>query len=147
MIEKLLKKNLRKPMEKYKILEHISDLKIRAFGKNKKELFLNVMIGMFEGAKYEKEEEEIKREIKVSSKDLSSLLVDFLSEILYFCETNREVYHNIKFKKMTDKNIEGILIGKKLKRMGVQIKGVTYHNLDISQRKDGIWQAIILFDI
>jgi len=134
-------------MEKYKILEHISDLKIRAFGKNKKELFLNVMIGMFEGAKYEKEEEEIKREIKVSSKDLSSLLVDFLSEILYFCETNREVYHNIKFKKMTDKNIEGILIGKKLKRMGVQIKGVTYHDLDISQRKDGIWQAIILFDI
>jgi len=134
-------------MEKYKILEHISDLKIRAFGKNKKELFLNVMIGMFEGAKYEKEEEEIKREIKVSSKDLSSLLVDFLSEILYFCETNREVYHNIKFKKMTDKNIEGILIGKKLKRMGVQIKGVTYHDLDISQRKDGIWQATILFDI
>jgi len=134
-------------MKKYKILEHISDLKIRAFGKNKKELFLNVMIGMFEGAKYEKEEEEIKREIKVSSKDLSSLLVDFLSEILYFCETNREVYHNIKFKKMTDKNIEGILIGKKLKRMGVQIKGVTYHDLDISQRKDGIWQATILFDI
>ena len=134
-------------MEKYKILEHISDLKIRAFGKDKKELFLNVMIGMFEGAKYEKEEEEIKREIKVSSKDLSSLLVDFLSEILYFCETNREVYHNIKFKKMTDKNIEGILIGKKLKRMGVQIKGVTYHDLDISQRKDGIWQATILFDI
>jgi len=134
-------------MKKYKILEHISDLKIRAFGKNKKELFLNVMIGMFEGAKYEKEEEEIKREIKVSSKDLSSLLVDFLSEILYFCETNREVYHDIKFKKLTNKNIEGVLVGKKLKRIGVQIKGVTYHDLEIFQRKDGIWQATILFDI
>jgi len=56
-------------MEKYKILEHISDLKIRAFGKNKKELFLNVMIGMFEGAKYEKEEEEIKREINQASEE------------------------------------------------------------------------------
>jgi SHS2 domain-containing protein len=31
--------------------------------------------------------------------------------------------------------------------MGVHIKGVTYHDLDIHQEKDGTWQATILFDI
>jgi SHS2 domain-containing protein len=31
--------------------------------------------------------------------------------------------------------------------MGVHIKGVTYHGLDIHQEKDGTWQATILFDI
>ena len=134
-------------MKKFEILEHKADLKIRVFGKNKEELFLNAMVGMFEGAKYEKVEGEIKREIKVSSQDLPSLLVDFLSEVLYLSEVNQEVYHQIQFKKFTEKNIGGILLGKKLKRIGVVIKGVTYHDLDIHQRKDKTWEATILFDI
>jgi len=78
---------------------------------------------------------------------LPSLLVDFLSEVLYLSEVNREVYQKIQFKKFTDKEIEGILSGKKLKRRGVIIKGVTYHDLDIKQRKDKIWEVTILFDI
>jgi len=141
-------------MKKYQILEHKADLKIRAFGKTKEELFENAMIGMFESAKYEEEDEKIKREIKVSSQDLPSLLVDFLSEVLYLSEVNHEVYHQIQFKKFTDPltssgqvNIEGILSGKKLKRIGVIIKGVTYHDLDIHQRKDKTWEATVLFDI
>jgi len=142
-------------MEKFEILEHVTDLKIKAFGRDKKELFLNAMIGMYEGAKYESsfaeamegKGEEIKREIKVSSLDLASLLVDFLSELLYLTETNQEIYEQIQFQKFDDKNMEGILIGRKLKRMGVLIKGVTYHQLDFHQRGDGIWEVIILFDI
>jgi len=132
---------------KYEILEHKADLKIRAIGKDLKELFLNSMIGMFESAKYEGKGKEMKREIKISSSDLPSLLVDFLSESLYLCEINKEVYHQIQFKNLTEKKLGGTLTGKKLERMGVQIKGVTYHDLDIRQRKDGIWQATILFDI
>jgi len=134
---------------KYEILEHISDLKIRAFGKDKKELFKNIMIGMFESARYEcsPESPAVKREIKISSSDLPSLLVDFLSEVLYLSEVNHQVYNQIQFKKFTDKNIEGVLLGKKLKRIGVQVKGVTYHNLDIHQREDGSWEATVLFDI
>jgi len=134
-------------MKKYEILEHKADLKIRAFGKTKEELFENAMIGMFEGARYEDEGKKIKKEIKVSSQDLLSLLVDFLSEILYLSEVNHQVYYQIQFKKFTDKNIEGILLGKKLKRIGVVIKGATYHDLDIHQKKDKTWEATILFDI
>ena len=136
-------------MKKFEVLEHKADLKIRAFGKTKEELFLNAMIGMFEGARYEPES-KIKggeRKISIKSPDLSSLLVDFLSEVLYLSEVNQEVYYQIQFKKFIDKNIEGILLGKKLKRMGVIIKGVTYHDLHIRQRKDKTWEAIVLFDI
>jgi len=135
-------------MRKYEILEHKADLKIRAFGKDKKELFLNSMIGMFEGARYEEEvkSQKSKVKIRITSLDLPSLLVDFLSEILYLTETRKEVYHKVEFKKFTDNKIETALIGKKLKRMGVHIKGVTYHDLDVRQEK-GTWQAVILFDI
>jgi len=134
-------------MKKFEILEHKADLKIRAFGKDKKELFENAMIGMFESAKYEGEGRKIKKEIKVSSLDLPSLLVDFLSEVLYLSEINHEIYHQIQFRKLTNKNIEGNLFGEKLKTIGVIIKGVTYHSLDIHQKKDKSWEATILFDI
>ena len=40
-------------MKKFEILEHKADLKIRAFGKTKEELFENAMAGMFEEARYE----------------------------------------------------------------------------------------------
>jgi SHS2 domain-containing protein len=137
-------------MKKFEILEHKADLKIRVFGKDLKELFENAMIGLFESAQYESETkptEKIKREIKISSSDLPSLLVDFLSEVLYLSEVNQEVYNKIMVKKLDEKNIEGILSGKKLKRMGVVIKGVTYHDLDIHQKEEGSWEATILFDI
>ena len=42
-------------MKGFETLEHPADLKIRAFGKNKKELFLNTMVGMYTGARKSKE--------------------------------------------------------------------------------------------
>jgi len=135
--------------EKFEILEHKADLKIRVFGKTKKELFENAMVGMFEAGGYEKENksQEKKVKIKIKSFDLSSLLVDFLSEILYLTETKKLVFQKIEFEKFSENEIEAILTGKELKRIGVHIKGVTYHDLKIEQKKDGIWEAIILFDI
>jgi len=134
-------------MKGFETLEHPADLKIRAFGKNKKELFLNTMVGMYTGARYESEGREIKREIQISSLDSSALLVDFLSELLYLTETNKEVYHRIQFQKFNNQDLQGTLIGKKLQKIGVLIKGATYHQLQIHQREDGIWEATILFDI
>jgi SHS2 domain-containing protein len=134
---------------KFQILPHTADLKIRAFGKTKEELFENAMVGMFESAKYQKnlKSQISKVKVKLKSIDFPSLLVDFLSEVLYLVETKKLVFKKIEFKKFSENEIEANLIGKSLKRMGVHIKGVTYHDLEIHQGKDGIWQATILFDI
>ena len=136
-------------MKNFEILEHTADLKVKVFGKTKKDLFENAMIGMLKAAKYQKKlkSQNSKVKIKIKSMDLPSLLVDFLSEILYLVETKKMVFEKVEFKKFTENEIEAILIGKPLKRMGVHIKGVTYHDLDIHQEKDGTWQATILFDI
>lgn len=141
---------------KFKILPHAADLKIQAYGENKRELFENAMIGMLEGARYRaklKTKSE-KQKISIKSMDLLSLLVDFLSEILYLVETRKEVYQKVEFKKFSDPStgsgkaeIEAQLTGKELKRMGIHIKAVTYHDLDIHQEKDGSLRATILFDI
>lgn len=136
-------------MKKFELLPHLADLKIRAFGKTKKELFLNMLLGMSESMKPEvrRPEEKTKREIKIKSLDLGTLLVDFLSEALYLSQVNREIYNNVKFKKFTDNEIEGELSGFKIERFGEDIKAVTYHGLDIHQKKDDSWEATVLFDI
>lgn len=133
---------------KYEILEHKADLKIRAFGKTKEELFLNILLGMAESQKPEiKGEEKIIRQIKVKSLDLSTLLVDFLSEVLYQSQINKEIYSGVNFKKFSDNGLEAELFGRKVERVGEEIKAVTYHNLDIRQKEDGVWEATVLFDI
>lgn len=134
--------------KKYEILDHPADLKIRAFGKTKEELFLNILYAMGNYQKGEiKDKAVIKREIRVESPDLAALLVDFLSEVLYLSQINKEIFSDVKFTKFTDTELEAELFGQKAECFGEDIKAVTYHGLDISQTKDGIWQATILFDI
>ncbi len=134
-------------MKKFEILEHEADLKIRVLGKSKKELFKNAMIGMESVLRPEgKGPKSEPKEIKIKSNDLNSLLVDFLSEINYLNEVNKEIYNKIKFAKFSDKELEGELSGYKVEGFGLVIKGATYHNLEIKQ-KNKIWQATILFDI
>ena len=136
-------------MKKYEILEHKADLKIRAFGKTKEELFLNMLLGMSENIKPElqKPGEKTKRKIKLSSFDFQALLVDFLSEILYLSQINKEIYNDVKFIKFTNTELEAELIGQKTVRFGEDIKAVTYHNLDVHRKQDKTWEAIVLFDI
>ena len=75
-----------------------------------------------------------KRKIKISSPDLGALLIDFLSEVLYLIQTNKEIYTNINFKRLTDTELEGELMGRETKRFGEDIKAVTYHGLKIEQK-------------
>ncbi len=147
---------------KYEILEHKADLKIKVFGKTKEELFKNALLAMAESQKGENFSEKVTRKIEIQSIDLISLLVDFLSEALYLSQVEGEIYNNVKFKKFSDPStnsgqapsagsgqteIEGELIGQKVERFGEDIKAVTYHNLNIIERGNRIWEATVLFDI
>jgi len=135
-------------MADYKILPHIADVKIQAFGKTKKELFSNALKGMIAVLRPEiQETDKRQRKIGVASADLNSLLADFLSETLYLIQTNKEVYDEVKFANFSDTKLEGELSGKSVARFGEDIKGVTYHDLKVKKNEDGIWEATVLFDI
>jgi len=138
-------------MKKFEILEHTADLKIRAFGKTQEELFKNMMLGMEESLHPEIIDSEIvKRNINITSSGLGELLVDFLNEINYLNQINFEVYDEINFEQFSVKVnkciLKAKLIGKKVKRFNEDIKGVTYHDLEI-KKGNNLWQAIVLFDI
>ncbi len=138
----------------YKILEHPSDVRVQAFGKTYEELFFNAMKGMNAVLKpqVKSPKSKVKNKIKIASVDLNALLVDFLSEVLYLIQTNKEIYDVVKFKKLglstSSRQIalEAELFGNKIESFGEDIKAVTHHDLKIEQ-KNGLYEAIILFDI
>lgn len=143
-------------MRKYQILDHPADLKIKAFGKTKQEVFLNMLCAM---ADYQLEQlldniekqSVVQRKIQIKSPDLKQLLVDFLSGALYLTEVNSEIYIDIKFEKFIagtgrGLSLRGQLIGQKIPNFSSPIKAVTYHDLNF-KKIDSQWQAVVLFDI
>jgi SHS2 domain-containing protein len=135
-------------MKEFELLEHPADLKIKAFGKRKEELFINMMRGMFESIKFKrkKEKQKMKREIKIGSIDLRSLLVDFLSEVLYLSDVHNEAYLGGEITITDDTRVAGRILGQAVDGFEEEIKAVTHHGLGIEKVNDH-WEAVVLFDI
>ena len=135
-------------MKKYEALEHTADLKIRAFGKNKEEVFANMAIGMFVSISDKKnilKDQVVERKIKIKAMDLQALLIDFLSELVTLSDINNEIYLNYKLQ-ISNNKLSGIIKGYKIKGLKLEIKAVTYNDLKI-EKKDGEWLAEVVFDI
>jgi len=146
-------------MEKdFQIIPHTADLQLHVEGRTLQDLFRNALVGMFRSIKPEAPECEYKnnvlvcsvlsckRSVDVKSYDKESLLVDFLSEALYFSDLLDEAYLDVKISKFDDYQIVAELYGVKVKGFENEIKAVTYHDLHIEQ-KDDKWQVDIVFDI
>lgn len=135
-------------MKSWKILPHKADVKLKIFGRTKKELFLRSLGAMSEVMMPEKANAPaLERVVKIISPDLAALLVDFLGRALYLAQTNKEIYLDLDFQEFSDTKIAAKLKGRKVERFGEDIKAVTYHSADVRRLKDRTWQATILFDV
>lgn len=133
---------------KFHFLDHPSDLKLQAFGKDLPELFANAALGMMTFL-YPKNvnvtEHEVKEKIRLKAKDQKGLLVDWLSELLYLSDTKDVCYNKFNFEKLTDDELIATTYGRRVKAKE-DIKAVTYHGLEVKKTESG-FEAIILFDI
>ncbi|OGY42079.1 MAG: hypothetical protein A2Y82_02320 [Candidatus Buchananbacteria bacterium RBG_13_36_9] len=146
-------------MKKYQNLEHTADLKIRAFGQTKEEVFVNMAVGMFENICDKKavlKDQPVKREIKVKANDLPGLLVEFLNELVTLIDINNEIYTDYRLQisrlrssssgGQADYRLQGVIRGYKVKGLKMDVKAVTYNELKIEEKK-GKWAAEVVFDI
>ena len=138
--------------KKYEVMDHTADIGIIAYGKRVEEIFENAAYGMFDTMVDLKDVYPIgKYRVKVESPTLDDLLVDYLSELLYV--------YSVEFFVMCDFNViihekddgyvlSGVALGEPLNKekhkIKVEIKAVTYHELEINL-KEGY--AKVLFDI
>jgi len=145
-------------MKEFEILEHTADIGMAAYGKTKREVFINSAKGMFEiiagGNKISKENlrENFYDKIKLEADNLEGLLFAWLNELLYISETKLVILSKFKIKELSDFQIKAEVEGMKINPPSVkiekEIKAVTYHRLEIKKDEEsGLWRAQVIFDI
>lgn len=140
-------------MKKYQFLSHTADVRLKIEADNLEELFsiaLEAMGNLIkkDSCSIESEQKEFSESIEISSIDATSLLIDFLSEVLAYTQENKIIYCYIKFEKLTDNFLKAKIFGdKKVDKFDEDIKAVTYHEAEIKKNKDNNFETIIIFDI
>jgi SHS2 domain-containing protein len=133
---------------RFDLVEHTADVAVRAYGKSLNEIFENAAFGMF-NVMTDTSTVELVGEytVEVESADLESLMVDWLSELLYLFDT-KDVFlsdFNVEIEdhKLTA-SVRGETIDKEKHPLKSDVKAATYHMLEIDEAKG---YALILLDI
>ena len=135
----------------YEVLEHPADIGFRAFGNDLPELFANAAVALLSIAG-DPEAAEPRQEyrIAVSSGDRDALMVDWLSEVLYWFDGKRIAFRDFHITNLTDYTLEAVGRGEPREaerhRARLIVKAVTWHQLRIEQR-DRLWVAEVYLDI
>jgi len=136
------------PVVRYEEIEHTADVGIRAYGSSLDELFATAAEGMFSLiADLDSVKEVGEIEVRLEAEDIPTLLLRWLSELLFTHETQHLLLASF------DVQVEGTslrgrargeAIDKKRHELKLVIKAVTRHRLIVDPQK-GI--AEIIFDI
>jgi SHS2 domain-containing protein len=135
----------------FDVLEHPADIGFRAFGNDLPELYANAALALLSIAG-DPEAAEPRQEyrIAVTSGDREALMVDWLSEVLYWFDGRRITFREFRITDLTDYTLEAVACGEprdpERHRARLIVKAVTWHQLRIEQR-DGLWVAEVYLDI
>ena len=142
-------------MKEFEILEHTADIGIMAYGKTKREVFINSAKGMFEiiaGNNNDIANNNFSCKVILKAENLENLLVAWLNELLYIGETRLVILNKFHIKELSNfqikAEVEGIKINPPSVKIEKEIKAVTYHCLEIKKDEErGFWSARVIFDI
>lgn len=133
------------------MIEHTADIGVKAYGKSLSEAFSNAAKAMFDIITDNSEIEYVgEYEIQLEANDLEQLLVDWLGELL-FLNTAKNLVFNFFNVTLDDKtcSLKAHVFGEKFDlskhKIGVEIKAVTYHILEVRNKRP--YHVQVLFDI
>ncbi|MFP4654079.1 MAG: archease [Methanohalobium sp.] len=141
--------------QRYEFLEHTADAQFRAYGNTLEEAFENAALAMFNVMVNTGNVSDIISEsIDIESPDLDTLLVDWLSELLYLFDVNQVVYSKFdvdSIKKQGNKyllsaRIFGEILDLEKHEVDTEVKAVTYNQLEVKEGPNG-WTLQVLVDI
>lgn len=136
-------------MEKFRILEHIADIKFRVFGKTIEDVFKNSAAALKE-AICDKTRIKLKKErtIKIEGRDYESLLYKFLEEILYLLDAEDFLVGKIKEIKIEGFRASAVFIGDNASnyKFTNNVKAVTYNDMFLKRQRSN-WVAEFVLDV
>jgi SHS2 domain-containing protein len=127
-------------------IQHTADWSLRVWAADLPTLFSEAALGMNLLAGMQPVHGfQIQRCYKTSASDVESLLVAFLSELLYYAEQERIMFDQFTLH-FTDDTLIADLRGWPLDTIKKSIKAVTFHNLQIERTELGV-ETEIVFDV
>ena len=136
----------------YLFYPHTADVRLNVTGETRGEVFRLALEAMAELMKENfcsTEGTDFLREEKLELKaiDGTSLLVDFLSEVLTLSHIRKTIYCEVIFEALAETEIRARIRGKATNQFDKDIKAVTYHEAELKINKKGQWESILVFDI
>ena len=132
----------------FKEIEHTADRALRIYGSDLQELLLNAAGGMNSllVRQYNASSQQEKKSVALDAMDAESLLVEWLSELAYWAETESLIFHKIDLHSVSPTHIKATIHGNRVAVLDTHIKAVTYHDLKIIQTDAGL-TATVVFDV
>lgn len=134
-------------MKRFEEIDHTADWAFRAYGRDLEELFENAAYALFAledvapGG-----DASVSREVKVGGIDYESVLVNWLSELLFLQETRGETYRRFTINHLTPTELDATIEGGPSGPLNKFVKAVTYHDLKIERTPEG-WRATVVVDV
>ncbi len=134
-------------MGRWQEVDHTADLALHVWGCDLTDLFSAAATGMFsllataipDGA-------PVRFELHLAALDAESLLVDWLNELLYLCETQDFVGTEFVFARLTPTELHAQVAGLPIGERRAHIKAATYHMLTVVAVEAG-YETEVVFDV
>ncbi|MCJ7519397.1 MAG: archease [Anaerolineaceae bacterium] len=129
----------------FKEIPHKADAAIIVYGFSLPDLFINAAQGMYHIMGIVVEDHDyVEDTIALQASDHESLLVSYLTELLFLAENNLKI-------EIIELKIEDFLLNMKILKASAakidkEIKAVTFNEMKII-KKNGIYQAKVVFDL
>ena len=137
----------------FQLMADTGTIRINAWGATVHELFRNALRGMAAlirptiftaGEKAKK----VKQFLRVEAVDLNTLLVEFLSEVIGRSDIHNLIFTNVTFKHIGENFLEAELSGVSSDGQELEIKSVSYHDVDIKRNQaSGLYETTLEFDV
>jgi len=130
----------------YESIAHTADVRFRITSETLEGLFIDALYALTDFMQPEWLDEPVTAAIELDATDTTSLLVDFLGEVLTRCHVRREAYTEVVFESLNATSCRAALKGRNVRGFGEDVKAVTYHEAEVVQR-DGSWSTMLVLDI
>lgn len=137
-------------MKHFSLNAHTADVRLELEASTLEELFTVALIGMAEFIKPNActgDNLIIKKEIFVTSIDATTLLIDFMSDVLTETHINKAIFCKVIFTELTETSVRATIFGKQVEDFDEDVKAITYHEANVKKNSAGNYTTIIVFDI
>lgn len=133
----------------FRELDHPADLCLAVWGASRAELFCHAAQALFQTLEFTIAEPSASATcaITLNAPDAETLMVDWLSELVYQSGRQRAVWQRFEINEMSATRLQAQVHGQGPAQPRREVKAVTYAGLEVEQQQDGRWSVTITFDV